>query len=135
MKTGIRAKLIAIIVCVNMGVIAIMWIMAVLMFKPMYYASTQAQLGTVMDRVTQAITDEGAITRDTLEKISDFVNVKIISRISKLSPRFFYKLISVCIIVNTKICTPSEFIYILSKNSYAECVKSRHSKILKLFLC
>ena len=77
MKTGIRAKLIAIIVCVNMGVIAIMWIMAVLMFKPMYYASTQAQLGTVMDRVTQAITDEGAITRDTLEKISDFVNAGV----------------------------------------------------------
>lgn len=77
MKTGIRAKLIAIILFVNMGVIAIMWVMSVLMFKPMYYASTQAQLGTVMGNVVNAIDEEGAVTRDTLEKISGFVNAGV----------------------------------------------------------
>ena len=76
MKSSIRAKLIAIILVVNMAVIALMWVMSVLMFKPMYYASTQTELGKMMTNVETAI-EEGGLTRNTLEEISGFINVGV----------------------------------------------------------
>ena len=76
MRSSIRAKLIAIILFVNMGVIALMWIMSVLMFKPMYYASTQNELGRMMNSVLSAI-DTNGLTRDTLEDISEFINLGV----------------------------------------------------------
>ena len=76
MKKSIRAKLIAIILFVNMGVIALMWIMSVLMFKPMYYASTQNELSQMMNSVVTAI-DNSGLTRDTLEEISGFINAGV----------------------------------------------------------
>ncbi len=76
MRSSMRAKLIAIILAVNMGVIALMWIMSVLMFKPMYYASTQNELSHMMTSVVGAIEEKG-ITRDTLEEISNFINAGV----------------------------------------------------------
>jgi len=76
MRSSIRAKLIAIILFVNMGVIALMWIMSVLMFKPMYYASTQNELSRMMNSV-EAVIDKNGLTKNTLEEISDFINVGV----------------------------------------------------------
>ena len=76
MRSSMRAKLIAIILFVNMGVIALMWIMSVLMFKPMYYASTQTELGKMMNSVIAAI-DNNGLTKDTLNEISDFINAGV----------------------------------------------------------
>ena len=76
MKSSIRAKLIAIILVVNMAVIALMWVMSVLMFKPMYYASTQTELGRMMNSVEEAI-DENGLTKTTLDEISGFINAGV----------------------------------------------------------
>lgn len=77
MKSSIRAKLIVIILMVNLGVIALMWVMSVLMFKPMYYASTQTELTKMMDKVVTAIEDSDGLTNDTLEQISAFINIGV----------------------------------------------------------
>ncbi|MBQ7007194.1 MAG: HAMP domain-containing histidine kinase [Oscillospiraceae bacterium] len=76
MRSSIRAKLIAIILFVNMGVIALMWIMSVLMFKPMYYASTQNELSRMMNSVVSAI-DTNGLTKTALEEISGFINAGV----------------------------------------------------------
>ncbi|MBE6894431.1 MAG: HAMP domain-containing histidine kinase [Ruminococcaceae bacterium] len=75
MKSNIRRKLTALIFLVNMAIIALTWFMAVFMFKPMYYAVTQAELGNMMNKVVTAIELDGGITDKTLEEISGFINV------------------------------------------------------------
>ena len=75
MRTNIRRKLTALIFLVNMAIIALTWFMAVFMFKPMYYAVTQAELGTTMNKVVTAIELDGGITEKTLDEISGFINI------------------------------------------------------------
>lgn len=75
MKTSIRTKLTGLILTVCMAVIVLMWIMAVMFFKPMYYAMTQAELGSMLSKVVTAIELEKGITSNTLEQISGFISV------------------------------------------------------------
>ena len=75
MRSNIRRKLTALIFLVNMAIIALTWFMAVFMFKPMYYAVTQAELGNMMNKVITAIELDGGITEKTLDEISNFINV------------------------------------------------------------
>ena len=75
MRSNIRRKLTALIFIVNMAIIALTWFMAVFMFKPMYYAVTQADLGNMLNKVITAIELDGGITEDTLDEISNFINV------------------------------------------------------------
>ncbi|MBQ7283593.1 MAG: HAMP domain-containing histidine kinase [Oscillospiraceae bacterium] len=75
MRTNIRRKLTALIFLVNMAIIALTWFMAVFMFKPMYYAVTQAELGNMMNKVVTAIELDGGITDNTLEQITGFINI------------------------------------------------------------
>lgn len=75
MRTNIRRKLTALIFLVNMAIIALTWFMAVFMFKPMYYAVTQAELSNMMNKVVTAIELDGGITDNTLDEISGFINV------------------------------------------------------------
>lgn len=75
MRSNIRRKLTALIFIVNMAIIALTWFMAVFMFKPMYYAVTQADLGNMLNKVVTAIELDGGITEDTLDEISGFINV------------------------------------------------------------
>ena len=62
MRKSIRNKLAALIFLINMSIIGITWIMAVFMFKPMYYAVTQAEISSVADKIISAIETEGGIT-------------------------------------------------------------------------
>lgn len=75
MKTNIRRKLTALIFLVNMAIIALTWFMAVFMFKPMYYAVTQAELNKTLNKVVTAIDLDGGINENTLDQISGIVNV------------------------------------------------------------
>ena len=75
MKKSIRNKLAALIFLINMAIIGIIWIMTVFMFKPMYYAVTQAELSETAGKIVSAIDREGGVTNATLEEISTFVNV------------------------------------------------------------
>ena len=75
MRSNIRRKLTALIFLVNMAIIALTWFMAVFMFKPMYYAVTQAELSKMMNKVVTAIELDGGITENTLEEISGFINI------------------------------------------------------------
>ncbi len=77
MRKSIRNKLAALIFLINMSIIGITWIMAVFMFKPMYYAVTQAELASTANKIVSAIDTEGGITSTTLEEISGSVNVGV----------------------------------------------------------
>ncbi|MEG1895124.1 MAG: HAMP domain-containing sensor histidine kinase [Oscillospiraceae bacterium] len=82
MKTSIRTKLTALILTVCMAVIVLMWVMAVVFFKPMYYATTQAELGTMMSKVVTAIELDEGITNNTLKQISGFISTGVCIEIS-----------------------------------------------------
>ncbi len=75
MRNNIRRKLTVLIFLVNIVIIALTWFMAVFMFKPMYYAMTQAELSKTMNKVVTAIELDGGITDKTLDEISGFINV------------------------------------------------------------
>ena len=77
MRKSIRNKLAALIFLINMSIIGITWIMAVFMFKPMYYAVTQAEISNIADKIVTAIDSENGITQKTLDQISGFVNVGV----------------------------------------------------------
>ena len=74
MRKSIRNKLAALIFLINMAIIGITWIMAVFMFKPMYYAVTQAELTSIANKIVTAIEAEKGVTNRTLEDISGFIN-------------------------------------------------------------
>ena len=75
MRKSIRNKLAALIFLINMSLIGIIWMLVVFMFKPMYYAVTQAELTRTAEKVVAAIDAEGGVTNATLAEISEFVNV------------------------------------------------------------
>ena len=77
MRKSIRNKLAALIFLINMAIIGITWIMAVFMFKPMYYAVTQAELTSIANKIVTAIEEEKGVTNRTLENISGFINAGI----------------------------------------------------------
>ena len=77
MRKSIRNKLAALIFLINMSIIGITWIMAVFMFKPMYYAVTQAELTSIANKIVTAIDAEKGVTNRTLEDISGFINAGI----------------------------------------------------------
>ena len=77
MRKSIRNKLAALIFLINMSIIGITWIMAVFMFKPMYYAVTQASLTDTANKIVSAIEVEKGVTNATLEEISGYVNVGV----------------------------------------------------------
>ena len=74
MRSNIRRKLTALIFLVNLVIITLIWFMVVLMFEPMYYAVTQSELGTTINKVITAIELDGGITEKTLNEISGFIN-------------------------------------------------------------
>lgn len=77
MKTSIRAKLTMLMLSISMVIIIFMWLMAVILFKPMYYTMTHSELGNMMNKVVAAIDQEGGFTENTLNQISGFINTGV----------------------------------------------------------
>ncbi|MDD6186678.1 MAG: HAMP domain-containing sensor histidine kinase [Oscillospiraceae bacterium] len=70
MKTSIRNKLTAMILAVCLSILAIVWVITSLFFKPMYYRMTQNQLTKLISSTAKIISDNnGELTDDVTEKI------------------------------------------------------------------
>ena len=73
MKTSIRTKLTVLMLMISLSAIMLMWFMTAVFFKPMYYATTQAELGKTLSKVVTAIDLEGGISTDTVSQISGII--------------------------------------------------------------
>ncbi len=83
MKTSIRNRLTALILAVCLSIIAAIWITTAVFFKPMYQASTQAELAGIVSETVKAIqSNAGQLTQETIDEISSHVNLGICIEIS-----------------------------------------------------
>ncbi len=72
MKVSIRSKLTILILGVCLGIILVMWVSTVVLFKPMYYAMTQAQVTRTMNRIRDIIDENGgSITSTVYDEIKN----------------------------------------------------------------
>ena len=77
MKTSIRNKLTAMILAVCLSILAIVWVITSLFFKPMYYRMTQNQLTKLISSTAKIISDNnGELTDDVTKKIDEIVAEK-----------------------------------------------------------
>jgi signal transduction histidine kinase len=70
MKLSIRSKLTILILGVCLAIILVIWLNTVVLFKPMYYAMTQAQLSNVLEDIVDILDEkDGVVTKDVLEEL------------------------------------------------------------------
>lgn len=83
MRNSIRNRLTALILAVCLSIIATIWITVSMFFKPMYQATTQAELGKIVSNTVKAIkNNDGKLTTETIDEISKDVNTGVCIEIS-----------------------------------------------------
>ena len=89
MKVSIRSKLTILILGVCLGIILVMWVSTVVLFKPMYYAMTQAQVNRTVNRIRDIIDENGGkITPTVYDEIKNAsVSNMCIEKIGRASCR------------------------------------------------
>ena len=81
-STTIRTKLTALILIVSLAVIILMWIMTVILFKPMYHATTQAALVSAIDTINYAVDPSIGLTDENVSLIYSIAREGICIEIS-----------------------------------------------------
>ncbi len=83
MKTSIRNKLTALILAVCVSIIAIIWLMTTVFFKPMYHAASQAELSGVLSKTVSTLNrHQGVLNQEVIDEISGFINYGVCIEIS-----------------------------------------------------
>jgi len=75
MRTSIRNKLTALILGICLSIIAVIWLLTTVFFKPMYHTVSQAELSGILNRTVKILDEnDGQLSQSVIDEISSFIN-------------------------------------------------------------